>query len=113
MSYIRDARTLKDAWGNMKKIFTRSTTTKKLQLGQELSNIRQREMSMVDYTSKIKEIYESLAFVNVNVEEGEMVQVCLGGLVSKFGAFRMAVCTRENTPSFFELQSMLLVDERS
>ena len=32
LSYIRDAKTLKDAWGNLKKIFTASTTTKKLQL---------------------------------------------------------------------------------
>ena len=40
-----------------------------------------------------------------------MVQVYLGGLASKFGAFRTAVCTRENTPSFFDLQSMLLVEE--
>ena len=68
-------------------------------------------MSVANYTTKIKEIYDSLASVNVNVEEDEMVQVCLGGLTSKFRAFRMAVCTRENTPSFFELQSMLLVEE--
>ena len=40
-----------------------------------------------------------------------MVQICLGGLASKFRAFRTAVCTRENTPSFFDLQSMLLVEE--
>ena len=40
-----------------------------------------------------------------------MVQVCLKGLASKFRAFRTAVCTRENTPSFFDLQSMLLVEE--
>ena len=41
MSYIRDAKTPKDAWGNLKKTFTASTTAKKLQLRQELSNIRQ------------------------------------------------------------------------
>ena len=40
-----------------------------------------------------------------------MVQICLGGLAPKFGAFRTAVCTQENTPSFFNLQSMLLVEE--
>ena len=40
-----------------------------------------------------------------------MVQVCLGGLAWKFGAFRMAVCTRENTLFFFDLQSMLLIEE--
>ena len=66
---------------------------------------------MVDYTSKIKVICDSLASIDVNVEEGEMVQICLRGLASKFGAFRTAVCTRENTPSFFDLQSMLLIEE--
>ena len=40
-----------------------------------------------------------------------MVQVCLGGFASKFGAFRTVVCTLGNTPSFFDLQSMLLVEE--
>ena len=66
---------------------------------------------MADYTSKIKDICDSLASIDVKIEEGEMVQVCLGGLASKFGAFRTAVCTRENTPSFFDLQSMLLIEE--
>ena len=66
---------------------------------------------MADYTSKIKDICDSLASVEVNIEESEMVQICLGGLASKFGAFRTAVCTRENTSSFFDVQSMLLVEE--
>ena len=30
-------------------------------------------MSVADYTSKIKDIYDSLASVDVNVEEDEMV----------------------------------------
>ena len=42
LSYIRDAKTPKDAWGNVKKIFAASTTTMRLQLRQELSNLRQR-----------------------------------------------------------------------
>jgi hypothetical protein len=47
----------------------------------------------------------------VDIDNSEKVQICLGGLASKFGAFRTAVCTRETTPSFFDLQSMLLVEE--
>ena len=62
---------------------------------------------------KIKDIYDSLASIDVNIEESEMVQVCLGGLASKFGAFRTTVCTRENTPSFFDLQSMLLIENHT
>ena len=72
--------------------------------------MRQRDLSVADYTLKIKDICDSLASIDVNVEEGEMVQICVGGLASKFGAFRTVVCTRENMPSFFDLQSMLLVE---
>ena len=70
-------------------------------------------MSVADYTARIKEICDSLASINITVEEDEMVQICLGGLTSKFRAFRTVVCTMENTPSFFDLQSMLLVENHA
>ena len=38
-------------------------------------------------TSRIKDICDSLASINVTVEEDEMVQICLGGLAYKFGPF--------------------------
>jgi hypothetical protein len=95
LSYIWDAATPKAAWENLKKVFAVSTTATKLQLRQELSNLRQRDLSVADYTLKISEICESLASVDVNIDDSEKVQICLGGLASKFGAFRMAVCTRE------------------
>ena len=66
---------------------------------------------MADYTSRIKDICDSLTSIEVNIEKSEMVQICLAGLAPKFGAFRTAVCAWENTPSFFDLQSMLLVEE--
>jgi hypothetical protein len=111
LCYIRDARTPKAARENLKKIFAASTTARKLQLRQELSNLRQRDLSVADYTLKINEICDSLASIDMNIDESEKVQICLGGLASKFGAFRTTVCTREATPSFFDLQSMLLVEE--
>ena len=51
-------------------------------------------MFVGDYTSRIKEIRDSLTSINMTVDEDEMVQVYLGGLASKFGAFRTTVCTR-------------------
>ena len=77
-----------------------STTAKKLQLRQELSNVRQKDLFVADHTSRIKDIYESLISINMAVEEDEMVQVYLGGLASKFGSFQMAVSTREKSMSF-------------
>jgi hypothetical protein len=66
---------------------------------------------VADYTLKINEICNSFALIDVNIDESEKVQICLRGLASKFGAFRTAVCTHEATPSFFDLQSMLLMEE--
>ena len=66
LSHIRDAKTPKDAWGNLKKVFAASTIARKLQLRQELSNVRQKDLSVADYTARIKEICDSLAFVNVS-----------------------------------------------
>ena len=68
-------------------------------------------MSLADYTTRIKEVSNSLASMSVIVEENELVQICLRGLASKFGSLQTVVCTRENTPSFFDLQLMLLVEE--
>ena len=64
----------------MKKIFAASTITRKLQLRRELTNVQQRDILVVDYTSRIKDICDSLASINVTVDEDEMVQVCLEGL---------------------------------
>jgi hypothetical protein len=73
LCYIRDARMPKAAWENLKKIFAASTTTGKLQLRQELSNLRQRDLSVADYTLKINEICDSLASIDVNIDESEKV----------------------------------------
>mgnify|MGYP000143747219 CR=1 FL=1 len=110
LSRIRYAKTQKEAWTNLKKVIA-AITARKLQLRLELNNVQQKDMSVANYTTRIKEIYDSFASNNVTIEEDEMVQVCLGDLASKFGVFRTTICTREKTPSFFELQTMLLVEE--
>ena len=46
LGYIREAKTSKEAWGNLKKIFMANTTECKLQLRQDLNNIQQKDMSI-------------------------------------------------------------------
>ena len=58
-------------------------------------------MSIDNYNLKIKEL----------CNDDEMVQICLGGLTPQFSAIQSAVLAREKSPSFFDLQSMLLVEE--
>ena len=66
-------------------------------------------MSVTDYTTKVKEIYDAIESINVTVDEDEIVQICLDGLAQRYGPIRTAICTREKPPSFFNLQSMLMV----
>ena len=80
LGYIRDAKTPKEAWENLHKIFAANTTARRLQLRQELNNIQQRDMSITTYTLKIKELCDSLGSIGVNIDDDEMVQICLGGL---------------------------------
>ena len=101
----------KEAWENLKKIFAASTTTRKLQLHQELNNIRQRDMIVTDYTTKIKEIFDALGSINVTVDEDEMVHICHSRLAQRYGPIRTVVCTREKPSMFFDLQSLCMVKE--
>ena len=103
LSHIRDAKTPKEAWENLKKIFATNTTAHKLQLRQELNNIQQKDMSVSDYTAKIKSICDSLGSININIDEDEMVQVCLGGLAQRLNPLRTTILARESPLSFFNL----------
>mgnify|MGYP000232207954 FL=1 len=82
-----------------------------MQLRQELNSIRQRDMSVTDYNTKVKEICDSLGFINVTVDADEKVQIWLGAVVQMYGPIRMVICTWEKPPSFFYLQLMLMVEE--
>ena len=111
VGYIRGAETSKETWENLRKIFAAKTTTRKLQLHQELNSIQQRDMSITSYTMKMKDLCDSLGLISVNLEDDEMVQICLGGLAARFSAMRTVILARENPPSFSDLPSMLLVDK--
>ena len=49
-------------------------------------------MSVIDYTTKVKEIC-NVGSINVTVDEDEMVQICLGGLAERYGPIHTAICT--------------------
>ena len=110
LGYIREAETSKETWDNLRNISEVNTAARKLQLCHELNNMQQRDMSVTSYTLKMKELCDSLGWISVNVDDDQMVQICLGSLAPHFGAMWTANLGREKHPSF-DLQSMLLVEE--
>ena len=60
-------------------------------------------MLIGSYTFKIKELCDSLGSINVNIDDDEMVQICLSGFAPRFNTISSAILTREKSPSCFDL----------
>ena len=79
----------------------------------ELNTLEKSKMLVNEYALKIKSICESLASINVNVEDDDKVEICLRGLGPQYKSFKTSILTRDSIPSFPNLVSMLVVEERN
>jgi len=70
-------------------------------------------MSINEYSLKIKGIVESLASINVSVDDDDLVSVCLNGLGKEYKPFKTSIIVKDNVPNFWDLVSMLIVEEKT
>jgi hypothetical protein len=70
-------------------------------------------MSINEYSLKIKGIVESLASINVYVDDDDLVSICLNGLGKEYKPFETSITIRENVPNFRDLVSMLIVEDKT
>jgi hypothetical protein len=70
-------------------------------------------MSINEYSLKIKGIVESLASINVFVDDDDLVSVCQNGLGKEYEPFKTSIIVRENVPNFRDLVSMLIIKEKT
>ena len=79
----------------------------------ELNMLKKENLSINDYTLKIKSICESLASINVAVDDDDKVEACLRGLTPAYKKFKTSIQNRENIPSFSDLIPMLVIEEKN
>ena len=84
IGHIQDSTSSKQDWGRLVSLDTTNTKARKLQLKNEFSTIEKKNLSINDYTLKIKSICESLASIGVTVEDDDKVEVCLHGLTPAY-----------------------------
>ena len=113
IGHIQDAKSPKEAWENLVAVDQTHTRARKMQLKDELNTLKKMDMSVNDYTLKIKAICESLASIGVTVDDDDKVEVCLRGLGPVYKQFKTSICTRENIPIFANLIPMLVLEERN
>ncbi len=75
--------------------------------------MEKKNISINEYSLKIKGIVESLASINVFVDDDDLVSVCLNGLGKEYKPFKTSITVRENVPNFRDLVSMLIVEEKT
>ena len=80
IGHIHDAKSPKEARDILMKLFATNTKARKIELKNELHTTEKKNMSVSDYALKIKSICESLAYINVIVDDDDRVEVCFCGL---------------------------------
>jgi len=75
--------------------------------------LENKNMSINEYSLKIKGIVESLASINVSMDDDDLVNVCLNGLGKEYKPFKTSIIVKENVPNFWDLVSMLIVEEKT
>ncbi|MCO5560206.1 hypothetical protein L7F22_013816 [Adiantum nelumboides] len=73
------------AWKSLEKLNEDHTRVKKLQLKTELNTVKQGNMSIDDYASKIKTITNSLGSIGVTVDDDDVVAATLTNSLGSIG----------------------------
>ena len=113
IGHIQDAKSPKEARENLVIVDQTHTRARKMQLKDDMNTVKKMEMSVNDYTLKIKAICESLASIGVMVDDDDKVEVCLRGLGPAYKQFKTSIHTWEYIPSFADLFPMLVLEERN
>ena len=91
IGHIQDAMSPKEAWDILVQMFATNTRARKIQLKNELNTVERNNMSVNNYTLKIKSICESLASINVIVDDDDKIEVCLRGLGPQYKSFATSI----------------------
>ena len=110
--HIQDAKTPKEAWDTLVKLYSTNTSARKMQLKQELHNVQRNKLSINEYAMKVKGLADSLGSIGAPVDDEDLVSVTLNGLGREYAQFRTSIGVRETFPDFQELVALLLSEEQ-
>ncbi|MCO5589370.1 hypothetical protein L7F22_043337 [Adiantum nelumboides] len=92
VGHIQNADSPKDAWDNLIAFNATNTRARKIQLKNELNRIKKGDLSVNDYTFKIKALCESLFSIGVTVDDDDKVEALRAGMRSRQGVASSPPC---------------------
>ncbi len=89
--HIEDAKSSKQAWDTLVKMYSTNTQARKMQLKQELQNLQKNKMNISDYSTKVKNLEDVLASIGAHVDDEDLVAVTLNGLGKDYSQCRTSI----------------------
>jgi hypothetical protein len=92
--HIQDAKSPKQAWHTLVKMYSTNTQAHKMQLKQELHNLQKNKMNIGDYSIKVKNLTNALASIGSLVDDEDLMAVTLNGLGKNYCQFHTSIVVR-------------------
>jgi predicted transposase YbfD/YdcC len=89
--HIQDAKSPKQAWDTLVKMYNINTQARKMQLKQELHNLQKNKMNISDYSTMVKNLANALASIGTPVDDEDLVAVTLNGLGKDYNQFCISI----------------------
>jgi len=109
--HIQDAKSHKQAWDTLVKMYNTNTQARTMQLKQELHNLQKNKMNINDYNIKVKNLADAFASIGAPVDDEDLVAVTLNGLGKYYSQFRISTAVRETFLNFQDLITLLISEE--
>jgi hypothetical protein len=82
-----------------------------MQFKQKLHNLHKNKMNISDYSTKVKNLTNVLAFINTLVDDEGLVAVTLNELGKNYSQFHTSIIIRKTFPDFQDLIILLISEE--
>ncbi len=109
--HIQNAKSPKQAWDTLVKMYNTNTQAYKMQLKQKLHNLYKNKMNINNYSTKVKNLADVLAYIGAPIDDEDLVAVTLNGLGKDYSQFRTSIAVRETFPDFQDLITLLISEE--
>jgi hypothetical protein len=89
--HIQDAKSPKQAWDTLVKMYSTNTQARKMQLKQELHNLQKNKTNISDYSTKVKNLANALTSIRAPVDDEDLVAVTMNGLGKDYSQFGTSI----------------------
>jgi hypothetical protein len=89
--HIQDAKSPKQAWDTLVKIYNINMQACKMQLKQKLHNLQKNKMNINDYSTKVNFFANALASIGAPIDDEDLMAMTLNGFGKDYSQFHTSI----------------------